>query len=105
MAPFSWRYHAYPLDVCRYTHTGLRYLFESLGGIKTVIAGYSYCGKSKQGHMPGKVDVPPDDKWQQNVETIWIGQRVDGVKFDPESLDHYTDTALESPIAPSLPDG
>jgi hypothetical protein len=33
-APFSWRYHPVPYDTYRYTHTGVRYLFERFGKIK-----------------------------------------------------------------------
>jgi len=102
MAPFSWRYHAYPLDALRYTHTEMRYLFESLGDVKTLFVGYCQHGQTQHGHLEGHVDEPPDsDHLQQNVEVLWIGQRVHGEKFDPESLDHYD--GFHAPIAPSLP--
>jgi len=103
MVPFSWRYHAYPLDTLRYTHTELRYLFESLGGVQTLLAAYrDYGFVTHHGHLAGHVDEPPDDHFQRQVEVVWIGRKVDGAKFDPESLDHYG--GFDSPIATSLPD-
>lgn len=88
IVPFSWRYHAFPLDTLRYTHTELRYLFESVGGVRTLFTGYYNYGPSPDGRYEDKTDALPDDNIQSQVEILWIGRKLAGVTFDPESLAH-----------------
>lgn len=91
-APFSWRYHGVPIDTFRYTHTALRILFESSGGVQTLYTTYSDHGPRKVGQMPDRSDVPPNKNYlTPNVEIMWVGRRMDGLpKLDPDSLDHST---------------
>lgn len=100
--PFSWRYHAYPLDAFRFTHTGLRYLFESNGGVRTVYTGYSHYEAIHGGFSPDLTDALPDDNNQSCVRLIWIGQKVDGLEFYPETFD--AGGGFEGSIAASMPE-
>lgn len=103
MMPFSWRYHAYPIDTSRYTHTMIRYLFEKTGRVKTLFAAYAVDNPIPHGHYKDTSDEPPVPQLgdNMNVELLWIGQRMEGLRFDPESLDH--NEAFTGPIADALP--
>ena len=102
--PFMWRYHAYPIDAGRYSHTMMRYFFERTGRVRTLFAGYAVMGPMYRGHLPDKSDEIPNDKLRANwlMELVWIDRRVDGTKFDPDSLDHFR--KFEGPIANALPE-
>lgn len=101
--PFSWRYHAYPMDAYRYTHTGMRYLFEAQGGMRTLYTCYSQYGKTVHGHYKDKSDEPPSaTQLIEQVELLWIGQKDRSFVFDTESLDF--NSAFQRPIAAGLPD-
>lgn len=39
-APFSWYYHQHPIDFWRFTHEGLKYLFERSGSVETINSGF-----------------------------------------------------------------
>lgn len=87
MVPFSWRYHACPYDTYRYTHTGLRYLFERLGGMKYVISGYKYFPDNK-GWYKSKTDITLDnDLFKKPIETFYISKRVNDFIFNLKDLD------------------
>lgn len=100
IVPFTWRYHAFPLDTLRYTHTELRYLFESIGGVRTIFTGYYNYGPSPDGHYGDMLDALPDDNIQSQIEILWIGQKIAGVTFDPESLPHAD---FGTPVSIGLP--
>lgn len=86
-APFSWRYHAYPLDAMRYTHTAMRFFFESTGDVTTLHTSYEIEG-SWGGHSLDKSDAPiKPGPFPDQTEMMWIGRRVDGTEFDRNSLD------------------
>ena len=92
-APFSSRYHAYPIDTLRLTHTMARFLFERTGRVRTLFAGYAidpdHRGWSR-GHYADHSDEPPIPELQSNVgmSAIWIGQKDVGAQpFRPETLD------------------
>jgi SAM-dependent methyltransferase len=85
-APFSWRYHAYPVDAYRYSHTGAQYLFERLGGMRRVVSGYYY-GKNWHG-WKSKLDMPMDgDPFPKSIEVVYVGMRTDSKKFAAGSFD------------------
>mmetsp|Transcript_86846 Transcript_86846/g.254168 ORF Transcript_86846/g.254168 Transcript_86846/m.254168 type:complete len:341 (+) Transcript_86846:98-1120(+) len=100
--PFAWRYHAYPLDVLRYTHTEMRYLFERSGGVRTLYAAYATYPFIEHGHYADHSDEPPDSNFVQPVELLWIGQKDKSAVFDPESLD--AGGGFEGPVGPGLPE-
>lgn len=64
IAPFSWRYHPVPVDYFRYSHDGLKHLFERTGEIETLLSAYDISERRKD-HRGGKIgilDVPPVDE-------------------------------------------
>lgn len=80
-APFAWRYHPVPIDFYRYTHDGLKYLFERTGQVKTIFAGYDITirRRDSRGKQKGKLDAPPVDElggWRENWETIFVGTKI-----------------------------
>lgn len=103
MVPFSWRYHAYPIDTARYTHTMIRYMFEKTNRVKTLFAAYAVDHPIRKGHYKDTSDEPPVDglRNNMNVELLWIGQRMEGLLFDPESLDRNKD--FNGPLSNALP--
>lgn len=101
-APFAWRYHAYPMHFYGYTHTGLRYLFESEGGVQALYCAYSNLGVTVHGHYRDHSDEPPDANLIKQVGLLCIFQLNRSAKFDPESLDH--NEAFKGPMAAGLPD-
>jgi SAM-dependent methyltransferase len=87
LAPFSWRYHASPFDTYRYSHTGAQYIFEHKNKLKKVFSGYIPF-PSINGFWPNKKDFTIDSKpFQNNLETIYIGQKDSTYIFDTSSLD------------------
>jgi len=89
LAPFKWRYHASPYDTYRYTHTGAQYMFERLGGLKRIYAGYiNFYHINTPGFWGNKKDWTFDHKPFTNpIETIYVGERVNGYEFKTENLD------------------
>lgn len=87
IVPFVWRYHPVPYDTYRYTHTGLRYLFERLGKIRPLVSGYiQFPGVN--GFWKNKKDATTDGKPFPNCqETIYVAQKDDTYIFSKESLD------------------
>jgi len=112
MVPFAQRYHAYPIDTLRYTHTMLRYLFEKNGGVRTLFAGYAEehsavnqpFHNGKYGHFKDFSDEPMtlDLGKNHDIRTLWIGRRDSKATFAPESLDRNTDF-FGSSIVSALP--
>ena len=87
MAPFSWRYHASPYDTFRYTHTGARYLFERLGGMRCIETAYIPFG-DVGGFWKNRKDFTLDGKpFPKCLETYYVAQRVNGLAFDKTTLD------------------
>lgn len=82
LAPFSWRYHPTPVDNFRYTHNGLKYLFERTGDVKTLLAGYDISNRRKNakgGKISGGLDIVPTDDlggWREHWLTIFIGEKI-----------------------------
>ena len=100
--------HRYPVDALRYTHTMMRYLFESLGGVRTLFTAYSAEPPIGRGHFRDGSDEPLADAARRRdtstnvgLELVWVGQRWDGAVFDPESLDHNAE--FNESVAAALP--
>ena len=102
LTPFVWRYHAYPMDAARYTHTMMRYFFERTGHVKTLFAGYAMIPAIQMRYHQG-LDAwplaPLRDKWL--LMTIWVGRRIDDVGMDYESFDYNHE--FQGSIKDSLP--
>lgn len=83
IAPFAWRYHPMPKDNYRFSHSGLTFLFERTGMIKTLLCGYDI-GVRRSDHITPAVftegeDVPPFDKmggWRENWLTVYVGEKI-----------------------------
>jgi SAM-dependent methyltransferase len=87
LAPFSWRYHASPFDTYRYTHTGARYLFERLGKLKNIFAGYIGFGPIN-GFWKNNKDKTIDNlPFPKCLETIYIAQKDSTHIFQTTLLD------------------
>jgi SAM-dependent methyltransferase len=57
LAPFSWRYHPDPIDCFRYTHTGLKLLFEQSNEMEELLTGYDISQRRKDIIVEGKLKV------------------------------------------------
>jgi SAM-dependent methyltransferase len=75
VVPFSQRYHESPGDYFRYTHEGLRSLFEDAGPIEVLRAGYDILGRRNdwQGTGNARDTVPVDEfgAWRETWFTFF----------------------------------
>jgi len=85
-APFSRQYHASPMDMMRYTHTALRYYFESTGDVRTLHT--SYVRNPFHEDPDHNEDEPMEPSFNEPTNAFLVAQRVDGTPFEPDSLDH-----------------
>jgi hypothetical protein len=68
--PFAQRYHESPADYFRYTHAGIRSLFEDAGPIEAIRCGYDILGRRNDWQGGGKAnDVVPVDEFGSWRET------------------------------------
>jgi hypothetical protein len=93
LAPFSWRYHASPVDTYRYSHTGARYLFERLGKLKNIFAGYIVFGPTNGFWKNNKDKTIDNQPFPKCLETIYIAQKDSAHVFSKDLLD--TDTSWD----------
>ena len=82
IVPFGARYHPVPIDFYRYSHDGMKYLFERTNEVETLLAAYDI-SKRRQNKIGGKVkgdlDLCPVDKyggWIENWKTIYVGRKI-----------------------------
>ena len=64
IAPFAWRYHPVPIDCFRYSHTGMKILFNQDNNVKTLFSGYDLSRRRMdiEGFYPNKLDWTVVDK-------------------------------------------
>ncbi len=92
ITPFAWRYHPDPVDCFRYTHTGMKMLFEQSDNMEEVLSGYDISGR--RGNHPsdeleeggnhgskknGGLDLVPVDElggWREHWRVIYIGRKI-----------------------------
>ena len=87
IVPFSWRYHACCYDSFRYSHTGLRYLFERYGKIEHVFSGYKKHG-STNGWYKGGCDKTLDgNPFTESIMTIYVAKKNSSHVFDINDID------------------
>ncbi len=85
--PFAWRYHPSPLDTYRFSHTGLRYLFERSSQFKTILAAYNH-HKPLNGFWGNRKDHTFDGQpFQECWETILVGIKCECGPFQMEDLE------------------
>jgi len=79
---FSWRYHPVPVDCFRFTHTGMKILFEQNNNMKEILVGYDITSRRTNfigGKLPHGLDKAPVDNmggWRENWRILYIGQKI-----------------------------
>ena len=80
IAPFSIRYHESPGDYFRFTHQGLVRLFERVGKVETLTAGYDITGRRNDWQGIGvNNDVVPTDHfgaWRENWFAVAVVRKL-----------------------------
>lgn len=76
IAPFAQRYHQSPEDYFRYTHVGMRSLFEDAAPIDVLACGYDLSGRRNDWQGSGEHnDIVPVDRfgaWRETWFTLLI---------------------------------
>lgn len=81
--PFNWRFHPSPYDGYRYSHQGLKYLFERNGGLKEENSGYIHYYNNVRGFWGNKYDHWPINNIHKDcICSFYIGRRDINKKFD-----------------------
>lgn len=84
IVPFSQRYHESPIDCFRYTHTGIKYLFEDVMDIEIIASGYDIDGRRNNWNGMGiNNDYVIEDKfgaWRENWYTVLIFKKISNHK-------------------------
>lgn len=88
IAPFSWRFHPSPFDAYRYSHQGLKYIFEHKGKIEEISSGYVYYHSHVSGFWKNKCDWWPysNNQYKDCVCSFYIGIRNENAKFDIKNI-------------------
>jgi len=80
IVPFAQRYHRVPEDYFRYTHVGMRSLFEDAGAIEVLECGYDIAGRRNNWQGSGTVsDIVPEDKfgaWRETWFTALVFRKL-----------------------------
>lgn len=79
-APFSWRYHPYPIDVFRFSHHGLEILFQQSDNVKTLFSGYDISKRrdDMRGFWKNGLDATVVDDmggWRENWMAVYVGKK------------------------------
>mgnify|MGYP003133788509 CR=1 FL=1 len=92
--PFNWRFHPSPYDAYRYSHQGLKYLFERKGGLRQVDSGYIHYSDSSRGSWKNKLDYwPKNNIYKDCVSSYYIGKRDNSKIFDISEI--YGDFSIK----------
>ena len=80
IVPFSQRYHEDPVDCFRYTHQGIKYLFEDEMKIEIIACGYDIDGRRNDWNGSGLCnDYVIEDSfgaWRENWTTVLIFKKL-----------------------------
>ena len=80
IVPFSQRYHESPVDCFRYTHQGIKYLFEDEMEIEVIACGYDIDGRRNDWNGAGlSNDYVIEDNfgaWRENWTTVLIFKKI-----------------------------
>ena len=84
IAPFSWRFHPSPYDCYRYSHQGLKFMFEHKGQMQELDSGYVYYYNHVKGFWKNKCDFWPfsNNNYNDCVCAYYIGVKDNNKKFD-----------------------
>tara|TARA_R110002167_G_scaffold97365_1_gene257064 strand:- start:272 stop:928 length:657 start_codon:yes stop_codon:yes gene_type:complete len=92
--PFNWRFHPSPYDAYRYTHQGLKYLFERNGGLQEVDSGYIRYYDHVKGFWKNKLDHWPNNNMHRDcVCSYYIGKKDSSKVFDISEI--YGDFSIK----------
>jgi len=88
IAPFSWRFHPSPYDAYRYSHQGLKYLFEHKGKLQEVGSGYIHYHSNVRGFWKNRCDWWPhaSNNYQNCVCSFYVGQKKEDYVFDRSKI-------------------
>ena len=80
IVPFSQRYHEDPVDCFRYTHQGIRYLFQNEMELEIIASGYDIDSRRNDWNGSGLTnDYIPEDSfgsWRETWFTILIFKKI-----------------------------
>lgn len=84
IVPFAWRFHPSPYDAYRYSHQGLKFLFEHKDKLEEVVSGYIYYYNTVKGFWSNKLDTWPfgNKSFIDNVCSFYIGKKNSNKKFN-----------------------
>tara|TARA_B100001057_G_scaffold367384_1_gene370754 strand:+ start:987 stop:1832 length:846 start_codon:yes stop_codon:yes gene_type:complete len=84
IVPFSARYHESPVDCFRYTHEGIKYLFEDEMEIEVIACGYDIDGRRNDWNGEGlNNDYVIEDNfgaWRENWTTVLIFKKLSKIR-------------------------
>ena len=81
--PFNWRFHPSPYDAYRYTHQGLKYMFERKGKLREIDSGYIYYYEHVKGFWKNKLDHWPNNNVHKDcICSYYIGKKDSSKDFD-----------------------
>lgn len=87
-APFNWRFHPSPYDAYRYSHQGLKYLFERNGGLQEVASGYIHYFHSVKGFWGNKLDHWPIGNVHKDcICSFYVGKKNGKKQFDINEIE------------------
>ena len=94
-APFNWRFHPSPYDTYRYTHQGLKYLFERNGSLQEVSSGYIHQYDQTKGRWKNRLDHWPasNNTHRDCISSYYVGRKDSSKVFDISEI--YGDFSLE----------
>lgn len=98
--PFNWRFHPSPYDGYRYSHQGLKYLFEQKDQMREISSGYIYFYNKVSGFWNNKCDWWPfsQNKHTDCVCSYYIGIKDSEHKFDISHIrGDFSSSHLEIP--------
>lgn len=81
--PFNWRFHPSPYDAYRYSHQGLKYLFERNGSLEEVYSGYIHYFSNVRGFWKNRYDHWPMDNLHKDcICSFYVGRKNSSKIFD-----------------------
>lgn len=84
VVPFSQRYHESPNDYFRYSHTGVKALFDASGEFEVLESGYDIKGRRINWQGSGEAnDIVPEDHfgaWRETWFTVCVLRKINSGK-------------------------
>jgi len=81
--PFNWRFHPSPYDAYRYSHQGLKYLFERNGKLEELYSGYIHYYNNVRGFWGNRYDYWPINNIHKDcICSFYVGKKNNLKQFD-----------------------